>query len=114
MSKHTPIPWETNYTGNIWGDIDNPEHDGDFPLLARVELWEASPHDEEAKANAVFICKAVNCHDELIEACQDLIVVLRTQAQLAVNFGGSIALHDGNGIAWDKAKAIIAKAEDNQ
>lgn len=44
----TPGDWETNYTGNIWGDIDNPEHDGDSPLLGNIL----------EQKNARFIAKA--------------------------------------------------------
>ena len=35
-----PAPYETNYTGNVWGDINNPEHDGDSPLLAKCGAHE--------------------------------------------------------------------------
>ena len=78
-------------------------------------------YDEASKIIAVFDCsdkeadsvvKAVNCRDELIEACQDLIVALRAQAQLAVRAGGDVALHNGNAAAWDKACAAIKKARE--
>lgn len=44
-----PAPYETNYTGNVWGDINNPEHDGDSPLLAKCGAH------EEGIATAKFL-----------------------------------------------------------
>lgn len=70
--SHTPTPWETNHTGNIWGDVYNPEHDGDLPLLFK-------PHGNQ-EANAAFIVEACNSyyenkrkagvHDELVAALE--------------------------------------------
>lgn len=49
-----PAPWETNYTGNIWGDTDNPEHDGDSPLIARTDGQTAEARFIVASANAIM------------------------------------------------------------
>lgn len=45
----TPAPWATDYTCNVWGDCDNPIHDGDSPLL--MKMWGGGA---EQKANAEF------------------------------------------------------------
>lgn len=52
-TKHTPGPWVTDYTGNIWGDADNEKHDGDIPLIGKMN----NPNDA--------ICAAVS--PELLE-----------------------------------------------
>ncbi len=68
--KHTSGPWETNYTGNIWGDINNPKHLGDNPLIAQIFLGsfglKKEKLTEEDKANANLIAAA----PELLEALE--------------------------------------------
>jgi hypothetical protein len=90
--KHTSAPWETNYTGNIWGDIDNPGYDGDSPLIAKV----FEPLSQEQLANAQLISAA----PELLKALKDMVAMIyegvpESEWQLIK----------------DKATAIIAKAE---
>jgi hypothetical protein len=52
-SSATPGPWGTNYSGNIWGDCDNPAHDGDAPLLAKT--WGET---EQSRIDSAFIASA--------------------------------------------------------
>lgn len=58
MTKHTELPYATDYTGNIWGDADNELHDGDLPLIGKS----VKPDD------AAFITLACNSFYELLEA----------------------------------------------
>lgn len=62
---HTPIPWEVNNGRLIVVDcygkvIASTDVSIDHPPKRYVDR-------EESKANAEFIVKAVNCHEELIE-----------------------------------------------
>lgn len=59
MTKHTPTPWVNNGEGII---VCN---DGDVFTMSTTLL-----DDKEREANAAFIVKAVNCHDELVEALE--------------------------------------------
>jgi hypothetical protein len=68
--KHTKTPWEWNsilndkYSGNSYGIH------GDDWIVAEI-----TPIDKETdKANAAFIVKAVNNHNQLLEALQDIII----------------------------------------
>lgn len=80
-SKHTPTPWEhdsrpTKYDGIpfinwvIYGAKDG----ADDQCREIVDTFNASYlHDEETRAaNAAFIVKAVNCHDDLLTALNDI------------------------------------------
>ena len=69
--KRTPAPWETNYTGNIWGDIDNPEHDGDSPLIAQTS-------ESEQAAEANFIVATANSIMPIISEVERLKAELET------------------------------------
>ena len=103
---HTPGPWETNYTGNIWGDVDNPKHDGDNPLLAKVEMWDASPYDEEAKANAALIAAA----PETKRQRDDLLATLKeVETTLSVLYAKRT---DGGPAILNMVRANIARAEE--
>lgn len=51
--KITPTPWATDYTGNIWGDTENPDHDGDSPLLF-------CPHNKNDELHSSFVVQACN------------------------------------------------------
>jgi len=63
MGKHTPTPWrfekQDEATHIILRDIESPL------LLARIP-----GNGEACRANAEFIVCAVNCHDELLAACE--------------------------------------------
>ena len=74
MGARTPARWETNYTGNIWGDIDNPVHDGDSPFIAEVF----------GVADANFIVAVANLIPSLIEAYEkqgELLEVARNRSK---------------------------------
>lgn len=62
--KHTPTPWK----------IKNLTHN-DLPVYAVMNsqgqlIAEVPAMDEIDKANAAFIVRAVNCHEDLFKACK--------------------------------------------
>lgn len=86
--EHTPLPWEID-TGNTIGHIksistkNKKMPDGSFstPTIARYDIgvnlgYRLRP-EKEQQANADLIIKAVNCHYELVEACKELIELIR-------------------------------------
>lgn len=61
---------------------------------------------EEAEANAQFIVKAVNCHDELVEACKEALLELGKVVASA-----KIKSMDGNYyIPHTKAMTLLTEA----
>lgn len=60
---------------------------------------------------AAEIIDAETALPELVAACEGLIEALRSQVWLARQLGGDIAVNEGNAVAWDKARAALAKAK---
>ena len=90
--KHTQLPW-----GNKHSDILNPNDE----QLATTSYSECDPITNQA--NAEFICKAVNSHYELLEACKEML-----QCVCDYNEGKDTEVND-----WIKSwSQAIAKAED--
>jgi hypothetical protein len=87
--EHSPLPWEVGHgDGRRTTAICFPEHETGMlvPML--------NGSYELQQANAVFICKAVNNHDKLVESlcelladhrmhCTDCPLVKRAEALLA-------------------------------
>jgi len=59
-TKHTPLPWEVGSTGDDGRIRINSEEQ-------RTVAYVAGSSMVEVKANAEFIVKAVNCHEELLQ-----------------------------------------------
>jgi hypothetical protein len=101
--NHTPTPWTAKgydvragqagrmiaYTG--------PHHtpDDQYPKGCKLE-------DE---ANAAFIVKAVNCHDELVEALENCLSAFET------HYVAGEKLSDIYSARIERARAAIAKAK---
>ena len=70
MSKHRPLPWHTeNERINVWDELGC--------LVARVMLHRDTPEKwEETMCTADFIVRACNAHDDLLEACEQLLALL--------------------------------------
>lgn len=86
--QHTPTPWKTMTLNPYIFSGEEPEE----IAVARFDM--KLPLDQQ-KANAAFIVKAVNCHEELLEAAKSM------QAEIRRRVGFTAT-------AWDEA---IAKAE---
>ena len=102
--KHTPTPWVRMSRGKICSEKD----DG-YVFLADTDVSTCTyqPSPELIKANAEFIVKAANCHDDLLEACKE--------ADGMLSFAGCPNPHDGTEqCQWcaymSQIKAAIKKA----
>jgi len=97
--KHTKTPW---VSGPCCGGEDYP-----YTIITKgMETVVIVPKQENGvmEANAQFIVKAVNCHDELLEACKGLL--MQTHGFRYVLPRNSLL-----GEAWKKAEAAIRKVE---
>ena len=74
-SKHTPLPWDVQNKGNLHGvnarhevveGVNNGEKN--LPTIARMPDL-----SERSYANAAFIVRCCNCHDELVGALKSVI-----------------------------------------
>lgn len=64
MSTHTPTPWKTEYENEF-----GPEYELFGPDGRRVLQYNwNSDRQAEVEANAAFVVRAVNCHDDLVAA----------------------------------------------
>lgn len=65
MSKHTPTPWSIGITNN------GADHINVWMGIVHVaSVMKFVPTGESAEANAEFIVRACNSHDELVEALE--------------------------------------------
>lgn len=69
-TKHTPLPWvlDHRFAGGV---LIHPD-DNEFLTVAKVLGFD----NDEAKANAAFIVRAVNAHDDLIAALERLLQIV--------------------------------------
>jgi len=63
--SHTPTPWKVTTTNEVWMSSVCGS-DGD-------EIAQCFKFKNESEANAAFIVRAVNSHEELLEAAKSLI-----------------------------------------
>lgn len=64
MSTHTPTPWKTEYENEYGPEYELLGPDG---ILVLQYEWN-SDRQAEVEANASFVVRAVNCHDDLVAA----------------------------------------------
>jgi hypothetical protein len=122
MSKHTPVPgvvegpltsWST---GGSWFRVatvpyGQPEHRS----IASLHSYRLNGELVDAEANARFIARAVNSHDELIAALEALL----SDAEEAVQYVNDERINHGLD-PWDEtdvpslalARATLARAKE--
>lgn len=68
--KHTPGPWKVSVEneGSIFGDLNNPKHDGDSPYIGTVAGIGPDKKNKECKANAKLIAAAPELLAAIVEA----------------------------------------------
>jgi len=121
--QHTPIPWAVGEGGRhvcyvnpsieAGEDIDDSRHDS---IIARCDGMGAYSgiSDEEQEANAEFIARAVNSHDEMLKALKYAVEafgpVVRTGR--CAQGGEQTGNREHVEIAMSQICAAIATAED--
>ena len=103
MSKHTPGTWEMSKHGT-------PAYHPQFGVYAASASDHVIVTGKNAEADAEFIVRACNAHDELLAALK------RTLARLKSHTASieTCDLPSGTELAIDEACAAIAKSERNQ
>ncbi len=74
-TKHTPLPWVFAY-GAIYRDLPNLQAENSGIRIAQMDRNEPHTMPVERDANAAYIVKAVNAHDELVGALENAIAAL--------------------------------------
>jgi len=71
--EHTPLPWAADYKGTI-GHIKSvsPDVEG-TPTVCRYDVTTPSLSESEKMANADFIVRACNSHDDLVRALKVML-----------------------------------------
>lgn len=98
-TAHTPTPWEFKNHGhyfNIYQFADPQDHACTTTL-------------QNAKANAAFIVRAANCHDELIELLKRAIEGRPTQEPCHPVLGKNSVAYK-NWQLWNDMRNALAKA----
>jgi hypothetical protein len=99
MAKRTPGPW--GQADSRRGIVLCPDNE----WLADCEFRDADGEDE---ANAAFVVKSVNCHDELVQALEE------AERFMAYFSGETAGVFIGPGMpsrCLDNIRAAIAKAK---
>ncbi len=98
-TQHTPTPWH-------YGDCIQPIIliVGPGPEQRLIAQIYASG-DGVGRKNVEFICRAVNCHADLLAACKAVLKAYLTEASWGDGIAGE------HGPAVDSARAAIARAE---
>jgi hypothetical protein len=99
VAEHTPTPWHW-FTGK---DVDITEPHMKFLVGANGQGMAHTVGLQEPTdtANAAFIVKAVNCHDQLVAAIVDMI-------RLIDNFDEPIRFHEQERLEKARSVAYLA------
>jgi hypothetical protein len=105
-TQHTPTPWAILHGGHMkrYDIFENTQGDNIGFLVCTLEAWMQSAN---IKANAEHIVRCVNSHDDLLAALQDTLCDLEALKLLGHKLGSYEHTQT-------KARAAIAKAEENQ
>lgn len=110
MSTHTPTPWTTSVACKfrVISSLAFAKYGGSGSVVADVYTPGTHPHAptdyEISAANAAFICRACNAHDELVAALEGL-----REAYCAP---GSCTEKISK--AWTLAQAALARAKEGK
>lgn len=105
MNEHTPLPWRELYLGSegyaIKGNTGNKLED--IRTIARL----IHKTFEQDKANAIFIVKACNAHEDLLKVAKEAEYAL-----LCVPYAGiNSKEYEKFTMAIEKLQSVIAKVE---
>lgn len=100
-SERTPLPWVATDHGHAT-TIRADQHSMGKPI---AEIWD---NGDNRSANAAFIVKAVNAHDKLVEALEEISNMCPATAEMTL-------AHDMAQIATETLEALsLAKSETPQ
>lgn len=109
MSKHTPLPWKAGELETSDGEI-YIWTDAEDKFIASVK--DEDDDGQDTLANAEFIVRACNCHEELLAACKAVAAALdRIQQDGTIVWlhGDDCPVHES---ASERLAWVIDKAED--
>lgn len=91
-TKFTPGPWKVSVdnNGSIFGDLNNPAHDGDNPYIGTVAGIGSDNDDPECTANAKLIAAAPELLECLID-CLDVLIDFPDDDPRKVKYKAAIA-----------------------
>jgi len=98
MDKHTPTPWKLSLP------------DGDSRFVASIQIGDKSLNDREqvlSNADAAFIVRAVNAHQELLDAAKEALEKLELIDQINFDETGE----EMPSPETEQLRQAIAKAE---
>ena len=105
--KHTELPWEVETHNHVCDEQWNTIVKGAIDITHNTQPHEiacdkySSLSQEENEANAAFIVKAVNNHENLLSALKFMISALQHKE---LSFGDKVAL--------DEAREAVKQAEE--
>ena len=70
--NHTPTPWELSEKENFMGSWEILDGDNSDNTIAMTSYRLGTTDEEKQKANAEFIVRACNSHDELVKALKEI------------------------------------------
>jgi len=97
--SHTPLPWEVDEGRPA---VFSSEEGILVAVCFGVTRHAVDPPHDESPANAELIVRAVNCHDELVEACQAALDDLPMLPEEQPGFTGP---------SWTAQRQLRAKLE---
>lgn len=108
MNKHSPIPWHIGLKPGPYVYGSSGEEIADCRGIVLEDEDIGTP---ENKANAAFIVKAVNCHEELLATLKELNTINLTLLGYYGNLIDLRVVGDEFGGYRERVEQAIAKAE---
>jgi hypothetical protein len=84
-AKHTPTPWwvaQSAGPGILAVDAIDPADGNLFAVCEIFGINDMREHSPEAEANAAFIVRACNCHNQLVAALKALYDAVDSSVEL--------------------------------
>ena len=109
VAKHTPTPWGIYHEPE--GQVFIGTAEGEPWFICRIRHGcneHGQPEGVEDKANAEFIVRAVNHHDELVAMLEEVAAELEYAAQYKDDY---LREKHGDAETVARARALVAKAK---
>lgn len=104
---HTPVPWAIDPdTDDRWSIVDKPGGRWLSNGIATIDYTGGN-----AEANAAFIVKAVNAHDEMVEVLRKTLRVMSQRDNCLDCFADNLTGEHGALCVARKARAILERID---